>query len=48
MAGINTHFAVVSEEGIFQMLVFLECVELLSSLYMLIQLFSSILMNSGF
>ena len=41
MAGINSSFAVVTEE-ILQMLTFLECAVLSSSLYVLIQLFSLI------
>ena len=38
----------VTEEEILQMFTFVECVVLLPSLYMPIQLFSSILANSGF
>ena len=42
MAGVN------SEEELLQMRTCLECVVLSPSLYMLIQLFSSISVNSGF
>ena len=45
---INFIFMVVTEEEILQMLTFLECVVLSLSLYMLIQLFSSVSVNSGF
>ena len=48
MAGLNSRFAVVTEEKILQMFTFLECVVLSPSLFMLIQLFSLISVNSGF
>ena len=38
MAVVNSRFAVVTEEEILQMFIFLECVVLSPSLYMLIQL----------
>ena len=48
MAGVNIRFAVVTKDEILQMLIFLECFELSPSLYLLLQLFSSISVNSGF
>ena len=42
MAGVNSSLVVVTEEEILQMLIFLECVMLQPSLYLLIHLFSSI------
>ena len=48
MAGMNTCVAAVTDEEILQMFTFLECVVLSSSLYMTIQLFSSIPENIGF
>ena len=48
MTGVNFRFAVVTEEEILQMLTYLERVVLSTSLHMLIQLFSSIFVNSGF
>ena len=43
MTGKKPRLAVVPEEEIVQMLTFLECVVLSPSLYVIIQLFSSIL-----
>ena len=48
MACINSRFAVVTQEEFLQTLTFLECVVCHPSLFMLIQLFSSISVNSGF
>ena len=47
-AGINFHFAIVTEEEILQLLTCLECTVLLPSLYVLTPLFSSIMVNSCF
>ena len=47
-AGINFHFAIVTEEEILQLLTCLECAVLLPSLYVLTPLFSSIMVNSCF
>ena len=46
MASKNFRFAVVTKGEILQMLTFLECVVLSPRSYMLIQLFSSISVNS--
>ena len=48
MTGVKSRFAVATEEEILQIFTFLESVVLSPSLYMLIQLFSSISVNSGF
>ena len=48
MAGINFRSSVVTEKEILQMLTFLECVVMSPSLYMLINLFPSVSVNSGF
>ena len=49
MAGVNSRFVAVTEEEILRNLTFLEFVVLLlPGLYMLIQLFSSTSVNSGF
>ena len=48
MTGINSRFAEVTEEEMSQTLTFLEYDVLSPSFYMLIQLFFSISMNSGF
>ena len=51
MASVNTHFAVVTADKILQLLTVGERAVLLPSSYMLdmlIKLFSSILVNSGF
>ena len=45
---INSRFPVVTEKEILQMRTFPECVVLSPKLYMLIQLSSSISVNSGF
>ena len=48
IAGLNSCFAIVTEQKIKQMLAFSEYVVLSPSLDMLIQLFSSILASNGF
>ena len=47
-SGLNSRFAVVTEEEILQMFTFLECTVFSPSLYMLIQLISSISVPNGF
>ena len=48
MAVVNSRFAVVTEKEILQMISFAECVVLSPSLYIVIQLFLSISVESGF
>ena len=48
LAAANSRFAAVTEEEMLQLLTFFEYVVLSSSLYMLIRLFSSMSVNSGF
>ena len=48
MAVVNSRFAVVTEKEILQMISFPECVVLSPSLYIVIQLFLSISVESGF
>ena len=47
VAGVNSHFAVVTKEEILQMLIFLAWGVLSMNFYKLIQLSSSISMNKG-
>ena len=47
MAGVSSRLTVVTEMEILLMLIFLECDVLSKSSYVLIELLSSILVNSG-